>query len=235
MVNAAHAWHGRRRLLKRIARIREQGNEIIIAADDIRRIKFTVRGRGNYIRIGKLAPGTGKISIDIFGENCRVEIGDGFCVSQQLGVVIGQDHPNFGKVIGSKVCIGNETSIESATIITFNSHTEVAIGANCMFSFGITLYQTDGHPIYEFGTNKICNIPRTMQIGNHVWVGKDVTILKNAIIPDGCIVGWGSVVSGRFTQPHAIICGDPARQIEGRKVDWAEGDPRYIANEEATH
>lgn len=233
VAEAIHAWNRKRRHIRRIAHICEAGNEVVMAPKDICRVKLNIVGKGNRVKIGELRSGSGLISISIYGDNCRLEIEEGCAVNQRLSILMGQCHPNFGKVRNCAIHIGKGTSIESASVILFSSHTAVSVGANCMLSFDITLYQTDAHPIYEFGTDKIVNIPRTMTIGDHVWIGKGVSIMKNSIIPDGCIVGWGSVVTGRFTEPNSILCGNPARQIKGRKVDWKPGDPRYIANESA--
>lgn len=232
LVEAIHKWHGTRRCLKKIARICEAGNEVIIAPEDVRRVKLGVCGKGNFIRIGKMPPGSGNIRIHIYGDNCRVEIGGVVQIDQELNVFVGLTSPVYGKVVDCSVSIGSGTSIGSACITLVSSHSSVSIGANCMFSFDVALYQTDAHPIYELGTDRIVNMSRSMTIGDHVWLGKGVTVLKNSIIPNGCIVGWGSIVSGKFTESNSIICGNPARQIEGRKVDWRKSDPRYITNEQ---
>lgn len=231
LVKAIHKWHGTRRCLKRIARIREAGNEVVIAPEDVLRVKLSVDGKGNFIRVGKLHSGDGKIRISVYGDDCRVDMGGGLVVGEDLQVFVGLSSPGYGKVKDCSVSIGSDTFIASGCITLASSHSSVAVGANCMFSFDTVLYQTDAHPIYELGTDRIVNIPRSMTIGDHVWLGKGVTVLKNSVIPNGCIVGWGSVVSGKFTEPNSIICGNPARQIEGRKVDWRRRDPRYITNE----
>lgn len=219
--------HNGRRLSRAIA----AGNEITLCRQDLARIKLKIRGKGNVIRIGRLHPGAGTITISLFADNSRIEIGEGLSVSRELSINMGQNHPNFGRVVSSSVRIGEETSLESVDIGILNSRAHVEIGPRCMFSFGITLYQTDAHPIYELGTDRILNRVGTMKIGEHVWIGAQATLLKNVQIADGSLVGWGSVVSGRFETPHVIIAGNPARQIPNRQIDWSHGDPRYITNE----
>lgn len=233
IVAAIHKWHSTRRCLRKIARICHAGNEVVVAAENVRRIKLGVCGKGNVVKIGKMKQGDGKIWINVYGDNCCVEIGDGLSVDQDLNIAIGANSSTYGKVVNCSIKIGSGTYIGSTRIVLVNSYTNVSVGSNCMFSFDITLYQTDMHPIYEFGTDKIVNISRSMIIGDRTWLGKGVSVLKNSIIPNGCIVGWGSVVSGKFTVPNSIICGNPARQIECRKVEWQQSDPRYITNEEA--
>lgn len=58
-----------------------------------------------------------------------------------------------------------------------------------------------------------------LTIGNHVWLGEKVTILKKAKIPDGCIVGTCSVVTRRFEEDNVLIAGNPA-EIRKKNVFW---------------
>jgi acetyltransferase-like isoleucine patch superfamily enzyme len=54
-------------------------------------------------------------------------------------------------------------------------------------------------------------------IGNDVWIGARVTILRGAIIPDGCIIGACSLVTLHCNlKPYAVYVGNPLRQIGER-------------------
>lgn len=93
-----------------------------------------------------------------------------------------------------------------------------------MFSSGITLINSDTHPIYNFETMEICNKAKhNINIGNHVWIGHGVTVMKNVSIPDDCIIGWNSVVTKSFNEPHCAIGGNPARIIK-RGITWDKCD-----------
>lgn len=50
-------------------------------------------------------------------------------------------------------------------------------------------------------------------IGNNVFIGMSSTFLPGTSIPDNCIVGAGSLVTKRFTEPGMVIAGNPARVI----------------------
>lgn len=51
-----------------------------------------------------------------------------------------------------------------------------------------------------------------VKIGNYVWFGQNVTVLKGSEIGDHCIVGLGSVVMGKIPA-NSVIAGCPARVI----------------------
>lgn len=47
-------------------------------------------------------------------------------------------------------------------------------------------------------------------IGNNVWVGSRSIILKKSVIPDGNIVGVGSLVNREFDERYCLLAGIPA-------------------------
>ena len=51
-----------------------------------------------------------------------------------------------------------------------------------------------------------------MEIGDDVWLGVNVTVLKGVNIGDGALVGAGSLVT-KSIPPHVIAAGVPARVI----------------------
>lgn len=210
----------------------KQKNTIEYSPFDLDKIKIRIKGSNNIVRIGKLGMVSGKIEIRIYGDNNEVILGAGIHVSQFLNIGIGADCTNFGAVSNVKVCIGNGTGFENTKLQTYNSNSGISIGDNCMFSFGIQLYNTDAHAILDVETRTVINKVRELTIGNHVWVGANVTIMKNVTIADDCVIGWGSVVSGKFTEPNCILAGNPSRIIK-RGITWEANGAQcgYIANE----
>lgn len=51
-----------------------------------------------------------------------------------------------------------------------------------------------------------------VKLGNNVFIGTRAMILLNSEIGDNCIIGAGSVVSGKF-ESNVVIAGNPARVI----------------------
>ena len=73
--------------------------------------------------------------------------------------------------------------------------------------------------------DEVINLARSIEIGDHVWIGKGVLILKNSKIPSGCVVGANSVVAKAFETPNSVIVGNPARKVkEGIHWDGARPD-----------
>lgn len=212
-------------------------NRIEVDPCDIGRVKLSVTGDNNVIIIKKMSSSTsGKVSISLAGNNSSIILDEGIHVGETLNIFIGQLHPNFGMVDNVHIYIGKGTSFERTTIATANANSSIEIGERCMFSYGITVYNTDSHPIIDAKSGNIINKVRQLKIGNHVWVGANATILKNTCIPDDCIVGWGAVVNSKSLTPPLIspkgcvIAGNPAKIVK-TGITWdSDGSKGYVQN-----
>ena len=114
---------------------------------------------------------------------------------------------------------------------TYNSYSYCIIGEKCMFSSEITLYNTDAHPVLDKDTLKVINRVKGISIGNHCWIGQKASILKNTMIPDECIVGYGAVVTGILKENNAAYAGNPAKCIK-TNITWDSNGRKfgYIEN-----
>lgn len=208
-------------------------NHIEIAEEDKLSVSLNLTGENNTIIIKKRPAGSGPIHISMAADNSTIYIGENVWVSSNLSIIAGQIHPNFGKISNTHIRIGKDTGIEGCTVITYNSNAIIEIGERCMFSYGITIFHTDAHPVFDKDSGRIINKVGRLKIGNHVWIGANATVLKNVHIPDDCIIGWGSVVTN--TAPpsqHSIIAGNPARIIRKGDVSWdSDGSRGYVQNE----
>lgn len=93
------------------------------------------------------------------------------------------------------------------------------IGDNCMFSWEITIQNSDAHPVYSVETGKRVNLSKSVYIGDHVWVGHDCLLLKGTQIDSGSIIGAGSVVSNKKIPHNESWGGNPVRRISD-KIFW---------------
>ena len=94
----------------------------------------------------------------------------------------------------------------------------VDIGDDCRCSYNIELNCTDHHSIFDDEGN-LLNIGKNITVGNHVWICKDVRIMKNTNIPDGCIVAQGSIVTKKFEKGNCVIAGNPAK-VAKENIYW---------------
>lgn len=218
---------GKRKCFAKIAK----ENNIQIPKKFLKKVKLNIEGKNNTIIIDEIKGKKSKLIINIYGDNNTVKIAKGFRLSNKLELLIGQNHPNFGKVMNSSFTIDENTSMELANYLTFNSNTYCKIGKNCMFSFDIVLYNTDGHPVLDKDTNEVINYVKGITIGDHCWIGKSATILKNSFVPNDCIVGMNAVYSGNPEKEgkslaHCVFAGNPARLVK-QNVTWDSNGRKY--------
>lgn len=79
-----------------------------------------------------------------------------------------------------------------------------------MFAKETRLYCSDFHAVIDLKTGRPCNQGKEIVIGNHVWLGEGVKILKNCHVTDNVIIGIGSVVTKDLTTGYAMYAGNPA-------------------------
>ena len=110
--------------------------------------------------------------------------------------------------------INSGFSCNGCNFTALGNNTEIKIGKNCMFAFGIYVWTTDAHKIYDIKTKERINPDKSVKIGNHVWVGRNVSIHKGAEIPDDCMIGANSFVNKIYTKSSCIIAGNPSKIIK---------------------
>lgn len=115
----------------------------------------------------------------------------------------------------AKIKIGNNVGISGATIYARNN---IEIGDNTLIGGNVKILDNDFHPIEIEARNKDIKekiLTRPIKIGKDCFIGCNSIILKGTELGDGCVVGAGAVVSGKF-ESNSIIAGNPAKII--RKI-----------------
>lgn len=209
-----------------------KNNNIQIRKENYKNIYLNLAGKNNTVIIEENSSSkNAHINIIMYGDNNVIEIKKGFILANNLNMEVGRNHFAYGKVENCHITIGENTSVESCDITILNSNSYVEIGKECMLANDINLYNTDSHPVLDISTGKIINRVKGIKIGEHCWIGRNATILKNTQIANDCIVGWGAVVSGKFEEEHCAIAGNPAKIVK-HGITWTPHADGYISQEE---
>ena len=150
------------------------------------RFPSTIRNRG-YIKIGKNCRFGRYSTIELFCNNSRLNIGDGFRSNSflHIGVV-------------TNVTIGNNVLVASGVYIADHSHGEYS-----------QFPSSDPHtaPV----NRPLVNAP--VVIGNNVWLGEKVAVLPGVRVGHGSVVGAGAVVT-KDLPDYCMAVGVPAKIIK---------------------
>ena len=112
---------------------------------------------------------------------------------------------------GGKIEIGNNTYIGDRTEIHCGN--SITIGNDTFISWDCCIMDRDYHKLesdYE--------ITKPVSIGNNVWIGCNVIILKGVNIGDGAVIAAGSVVT-KDVPAGALVGGNPAKIIKD-SINW---------------
>ena len=192
-----------------------EGNIVDIPMD--RNINISIIGKGNKIIINKELQYNSCININIVGDNNIVDINTIFAnISLIMGMSDSLAVYNAKFIWGKSPCNG-------VNAYMLENNTSIIVGDDCMISYGIQISCTDDNTVLDENGN-IMNKAKSIEIGNRVWLCREVLILKNSKIPDGCIVGARSVVAKSFNETNAVIVGNPARVVK-RGVHWNVARP----------
>lgn len=103
----------------------------------------------------------------------------------------------------------------------YPKHTKIDINRPYLIEFGDNVDVNDNFTImtHDFGTYVFRNLYHDfvpsfgkVKIGNNIYFGRDVTILKGVTIGDNCIIGLGSVVT-KDIPANSVACGVPCKVI----------------------
>ena len=90
----------------------------------------------------------------------------------------------------------------------------ISIGRHVFIGDDVAIRDSDGHEIV--GAEKPMTLP--IIIGDHVWIGARVTIIKGVTIGEGAVVAAGSVVV-KDVPAHTLVAGVPAKVVK-ENVTW---------------
>jgi acetyltransferase-like isoleucine patch superfamily enzyme len=146
-----------------------------------------------------------------------VEIGEGSIVD---GTLIAERE-------GAHISIGRNTFIGASIIASAQS---IEIGSDVLISWGCTVVDHNSHAVawsqrkedvkewYHNRKDWTSVAVKPVKIGNKVWLGLNVIVLKGVEIGEGSIVAAGSIVT-KSIPSWTMVAGNPARVIREISMD----------------
>lgn len=109
--------------------------------------------------------------------------------------------------------------------ITIGDNFYVNVGCHFLGEIEIGADVAIGPKVVFWGRDHGIELGKTMRaqghfdakisVGDDVWIGANVTVLKGVTLSSGCVVGAGSVVT-KDVPSNAIVAGNPAKVIKCR-------------------
>lgn len=176
----------------------------------LKKVNIKVRGNNNKIVFGDMSR-ISNLKVYIEGNDCEIAINESCLISS--GEVWIQDD-------GNKLFIGKKTRIVSAYFAIMEPMKSIIIGEGCMFSYGIQFRCSDSHSILENDTMRRINYAKNILIGDKVWIGADVNILKGVTIGNNSVIGMKALVT-KDIEAHSLAVGTPAKMVRNNITwDW---------------
>jgi maltose O-acetyltransferase len=131
----------------------------------------------------------------------------GYPPAPRLGtgeILLQARHPDARIVIGEANAFSNNVSIVANESIT--------IGDRCLIGELTSIIDSDCHEINPATRNRSAGATKPVVIGNNVWLGSRVLVLKGVTIGDNSVIAAASVVTKPISD-NSIAGGNPAKVI----------------------
>jgi acetyltransferase-like isoleucine patch superfamily enzyme len=187
-----------------------------------------ITGRENKI-ITNYFPIIWNCRIKIWGSRNRIEIGEGAMIKNVMFYIRGNETViNIGKNVRisggeiwieddhSEIRISDNTTIESAHLAAIEGK-KIILGEDCMLANDIDIRTGDSHSILS--KDERINPANDVVIGNHVWIGAHVSILRDVKIGNNSIIGTRALVTSGAYPEGVILGGIPSRVLK-EDVSW---------------
>ncbi|MEG1256978.1 acyltransferase [Clostridium sp.] len=104
---------------------------------------------------------------------------------------------------GAEIQIGDNTSLNHGCMVI--SHEKIIIGKGVQFGPNVLIYDHDHDFRAKNGLKELKYKTSPVEIGDNVWIGANVVILRGTRIGNNCVVGAGSVIKDKFADNTVIV------------------------------
>jgi len=95
---------------------------------------------------------------------------------------------------------------------------KISFDDNILLSWHVEFMDTDVHHIMN-EHQKILNLPKSIEVKSHTWIGSHVSVLKGSKLPEYSVVASRSVITKEFHQTHCLFTGSPAI-VKKTNIHW---------------
>ena len=153
-------------------------------------LKLTRNGSFHSGGISRVSPRT-EITLDKRGS---LTIGKGFKMRSGSKLRV---RPNAYARIGDNFSMSN-----NCYVVCRDS---IQIGNDVILALSVKIYDHDHDFCCPGGVCEGKYKTRPISIGNNVWIGADVVILKGTVIGENCVIGAGCILSGTVPSDSVVI------------------------------
>lgn len=114
----------------------------------------------------------------------------------------------------AKLDIGQGTSFNHGCMVV--SHDDIKIGDNVQFGPNVLIFDHDHDFRTQDGLRNLKYLNSPVSIGNNVWIGANVVILRGTVIGDNCVIGAGTVIKGIF-ENNTLVTNH--RELKCKKIN----------------
>ncbi len=178
----------------------------------MKKCKIQFQGKNNRIILEKGCC-LNRCRIHMSGNGFTLHIGEGTFLENQ-GFAF-EDEGGF-------IRIGKKGIFSGGLFSVAEKDCGIEIGEACLFSSNVYITTTDSHSICDKKTGERINPGEHVTVGDKVWVGANVSLLKGSVIPANCVVGRGALVTKKIDIEHSVIAGVPAKVVKENIIWKAE-------------
>lgn len=146
---------------------------------------------------------------NIKGNNCRIKIKGTRIIKNSKFELLDSK---------TNLIVKENTGFNNNRITIAGVGNKIEVGNDCIFAENAELWSSDTHSIMDVETNERINKDLPILIGDRVWVGNRVLIMKGVEIKDDSIIAAGSIVTKNI-DANTLSGGIPAKVIKSG-VKW---------------
>lgn len=175
--------------------------------------KIIFKNNNNLVYLGEETKILSPSTIEFSHDNALMYI-CGKCRFQLLSILLRSNSVLF---------CGFGCSINPNFVCSLLEAKNVLIGSDCMFSHHIHLRNATSHAIYEGKSGKRIAKGKSIIIGDHVWFGYGVKVVRGVNVGNGSMIGAYSVVAKDIPE-KCLAAGNPT-EVKKENILWTRDGP----------